>query len=173
MPRAPRRAPRGRGLRPWLRSLGIVVPPTSLPVALRVLASKRIFAVEDPPEPRDPPLGLRAAPARGGTGIARAASPGGPDGFLGQQPHGVASGRDPASRSRCPRCSSKSERSLSLRRRSSPASRSRARSAMRISSTNCSRYCSIASSPSCQSAQPGPSLSAPECPGHRTGVLPS
>jgi hypothetical protein len=57
--------------------------------ALRLHASKRILALENPPERREPPLGLRAAPARGGSSIARAASPGGPDGVLGQQPHGV------------------------------------------------------------------------------------
>src|SRR5215203_74295 len=63
--------------------------PTPPPVALRVYASERILAGEDPPERRDPPLGLRAGPARGGTCITRAAIPGGPDGGLDQQPHGV------------------------------------------------------------------------------------
>jgi hypothetical protein len=86
-----------------------------------------------PTERRDPPLGLRAGPARGGTGIARAANPGGPDGGLGQQPHGVGLRKGPGQ---------------PLQPRQQPASRSRARSAIRISSTKSSRRCSIASSAS-------------------------
>jgi hypothetical protein len=109
--------------------------------ALRVDAGECLQAAKRTPQRRESPLGLRAGSARGRTGIARAASPSGPDGTLDQQPHGGASSSDPASRSRCPRCSSKSEWSLSLRRRSSPASSSSARWAVRISSTNCSRHC--------------------------------
>src|SRR5215217_6869461 len=56
---------------------------------LRVPPSERVVAAKRAPERRESPLGLRAGPARGGTGITRAAIPGGPDGFLGQQPHGV------------------------------------------------------------------------------------
>src|SRR5215217_6203331 len=56
---------------------------------LRVPPSERVVAAKRAPERRESPLGLRAGPARGGTSITRAASPGGPDGFLGQQPHGV------------------------------------------------------------------------------------
>jgi hypothetical protein len=41
-------------------------------------------------------LGLRAGPARGGTSIARAASPGKPDGGLGRQPHGVGLRQGPS-----------------------------------------------------------------------------
>ena len=78
---------------PRVRSWPLVLIPRTPyappPEALRVPASERILAGEDPPERRDPPRGLRAGPARGGTGITRAASPGGPDGFLAQQPHGV------------------------------------------------------------------------------------
>src|SRR5215212_7505553 len=57
--------------------------------ALRVYAGERVQAAKRAPECREPPLGLRAGPARGRTGIARAASPGGPDGGLDQQPYRV------------------------------------------------------------------------------------
>src|SRR5215207_7348863 len=57
--------------------------------SLRVYAGQRLQAAKRAPQRREPPLGLRAAPARGRTGITRAAIPGGPDGGLGQQPHAV------------------------------------------------------------------------------------
>src|SRR5215216_6521117 len=57
------------------------------------------------------------------------------------------SGRDPANRSNCLRWFSRSTRSPFFRCRSSPAKSSRARFALRNSSTNRSRRCSIASSP--------------------------
>src|SRR5688572_23514457 len=69
--------------------------PTPPPVTLRVHASERILAGEEPPERRDPPLGLRAGPAHSGTSITRAACPGDPSRFLHQQPHDVALGQGP------------------------------------------------------------------------------
>jgi hypothetical protein len=56
---------------------------------LGVPAGERVHAAKRAPQRREDPLGLRARPARGGIGIARAASPSGPDGGLGQKPHGV------------------------------------------------------------------------------------
>src|SRR5215216_6074559 len=67
---------RGRGPCPWLRPSDLAVPPTPPRVALRVHASERILAVEDPPKRRDPPLGLRAGPARHRASLARAVCPG-------------------------------------------------------------------------------------------------
>src|SRR5215212_6595108 len=63
---------------------------------LLVHAGERIFAAEDSPERRDPPLGLRAGPARNLSGLARVAHPGipgVPGGVLHYQPHGVALGQ--------------------------------------------------------------------------------
>src|SRR5215217_6422709 len=89
-------AAQGNGYQsPRLSRLGLAVPPSPPLVALRVHASERILAVEDPPKRRDPPLGLRAGPARDRAGLARAACPGVSGSVLHQQPHGVALGQGP------------------------------------------------------------------------------
>src|SRR5215217_3540570 len=94
----PRRseAAQGNGYQsPRLSRLGLTVPPTPPPVALRVHASERILAVEDPPKRRDPPLGLRAGPARDRAGLTRAARPGVRGGVLHYQPYDVTLGHGP------------------------------------------------------------------------------
>src|SRR5215216_1024508 len=89
-------AAQGNGYQsPRLPRLGLTVSPTPPPVALRVYASERILAVEDPPKRRDSPLDLRAGPARHRAGLARAARPGGFGGVLQHQPHDVTLGQGP------------------------------------------------------------------------------
>src|SRR5215217_3936115 len=80
---------------PRLSRLVLAVPPSPPPVALRVHASERILAAEDPPKRRDSPLALRAGPACHRAGLTRAARPSVPGGVLHQQPHYVALGQGP------------------------------------------------------------------------------